>query len=385
MRLFTILLSLLLCLSLHSKKIVLNAKSDIQKQFVFENSIYIINENIDLHGKKIALPKGATLIFKDGHLSNGTIIGSMTKISYNKFIFKDVDIKGTWNVPIISTSIFYKATLLDVLKNVLALAHKNIRNTIYIQSGVYSVTAIDNTKGALYIPSNTTLIINGTISLKANNYQGCSVLYINNANNVCIKGNGKIIGDKNTHTGTKGEWGMGVQIMHGRNINIQDLDISNCWGDCIYIGGQSSNLSITNCNLHNARRQGISVTHAYKVSINKCVIHDILGTSPEYGIDFEPNANNSVHYMTVNDTEIYNCKGGIIAGIKGVTAKNASVGDITINRCYIHDLRTDNTFRWHNCSNIKIADCVIDKYLNNCSFSVDAKNIKYKNVKRICK
>ena len=52
MRLFTILLSLLLCLSLHSKKIVLNAKSDIQKQFVFENSIYIINENIDLHGKK---------------------------------------------------------------------------------------------------------------------------------------------------------------------------------------------------------------------------------------------------------------------------------------------------------------------------------------------
>ena len=59
---------------------------------------------------------------------------------------------------------------------------KNIRNTIYIQSGVYSVTAIDNTKGALYIPSNTTLIINGTISLKANNYQGCSVLYINNAN-----------------------------------------------------------------------------------------------------------------------------------------------------------------------------------------------------------
>lgn len=330
MKLLTLLLFFLLCSLLSAKDIVLNGKSDIQKQITFANANYIVKSDFDLRGKTIYIPEGSKLVFDAGSLANGTIVGTMTKLDYRGIIFKDIKIKGSWNVPTISSSMFYEATKTNVLKQVFALAHKNVRNTIHIQQGVYRVTAPASTKGALYVPSNTTVELEGNILLEANDFPGCAVLYIRDANDVVVKGAGKIIGDKNTHTGKQGEWGMGIQIIHGRNITICDLEISNCWGDCIYIGGMSSNVSISNCNLHHARRQGISVTYANKVSINKCVIHDIAGTAPEYAIDFEPNANCSVHNMTVSNTEIYNCKGGIIAGIKGVTAENASVGVISI-------------------------------------------------------
>lgn len=381
MKLLVILLSILLCLSKPSNEIVLSNKFNIQKQLFSNNAKYVIKEAINLHGKTIKIPEGSTLIFKGGSLSHGTIVGNMTKLSYKGSIFKDVIIRGTWNVPYIFSSIFFEATKNDVLKQVFALAHKNIRNTILVQQGDYHVSAQANTKGALYVPSNTTVEVDGIITLVANDFPGCAVMYIKNANNIIIKGTGKIVGDNDTHKGTQGEWGMGIQIMHGRNIDIHNLDISNCWGDCVYVGDNSYNVVISNCMLHHARRQGISITYAKKVTINKCIIHDIGGTAPEYAIDFEPNANCSVHNVTVSDTDIFNCKGGIIAGIKGVTAKNASVGDIVIKKCHVYSLRTDNTFRWHNCSNVQVADCTVDKPLFNCTFSVDAKNVRYRNIK----
>ena len=116
-----------------------------------------------------------------------------------------------------------------------------------------------------------------------------------NVSDITISGNGSIIGDKDAHKGKDGEWGMGIQIMNSKNVTINGLNISNCWGDCIYIGGKSSYISIVNCNLHHARRQGISVTNAYKCKIDNCKIYDIAGTAPEYGIDFEPNADCTVN------------------------------------------------------------------------------------------
>ena len=47
----------------------------------------------------------------------------------------------------------------------------------------------------------------------------------------------------------------------------------------------------------------------------------VAGTAPEYGIDFEPNADCTVNVIAVSNTEIYNCKGGIMAGIKGEMRK----------------------------------------------------------------
>lgn len=382
MKAILIWLSLICCIDLHSKDIILNGRKDITKQMIVENANYIVRSSINLKGKTISIPSNSILTIKGGLLSNGRLIGSNTKLIYEGSVFNKVKISGSWNVPILRSSMFQNIAEQDVLKELIALSSPNVSNKIYVEKGTYLVTAPVVTKGALDLKSNTTLNIDGTISLVPNNFTGCSVIRVKNTVNVTITGNGIIEGDKLKHTGTTGEWGMGIQIMCSKNVRVEGLTVCNCWGDCIYIGDNSSYVTISGCNLHHARRQGISVTYATNCKIDRCAIHDIAGTAPEYGIDFEPNANCSVHHMYVSNTEIYNCKGGMIAGIKGVTAKNASVGDITISNCIIHSLRTNNTFRWHNCNNITVSGCTTDKKLSECTFKVDAKNVQYRNMKR---
>lgn len=383
MKVIILLLSILSYLNVRAQDIILNNEADISNQMSLVNVNYIIDKCLDLNGKSVEIPIGCTMVFREGLIKNGTLIGNMTKIVYQGIVFSNIKIKGTWNIPVIHSTMFQNYNDVDVIKNLIALSDNSISNTIFIHYGKYYVTSPANTKGALCLKGKTNLILNGTIKLIPNNYKGSSVISVKGVSDIKISGGGSIIGDKNSHTGKDGEWGMGIQIMSSKNIRIEGLDIENCWGDCIYIGGNSCNVNIVSCNLHNARRQGISVTHAFNCKIDKCRIYDIAGTPPEYGIDFEPNANSAVHYMNVSDTEIYNCKGGIIAGIKGITAENASVGDIIINHCYVHDLRTNNTFRWHNCNNITIRGCIIDKPQKDCTFMVDAKNVKYRNIEII--
>lgn len=378
-----ILLSLICCIDLHSKDIILDGRKDVAKQMIVENANYIVRSSINLKGKTISIPSNSTLTIKGGLLSNGTLIGSNTKLIYEGSVFNKVKICGSWNVPILRSSMFQNIAEQDVLKELIALSSPNVSNKIYVEKGTYLVSAPTAIKGALDLKSNTNLSIDGTISLVPNNFTGCSVIRVKNSANVTITGKGIIEGDKLKHTGATGEWGMGIQIMASKNVIVEGLTVCNCWGDCIYIGDNSSNVTISACNLHYARRQGISVTYATNCKIDRCVIHDIAGTAPEYGIDFEPNANCSVHHMYVSNTEIYNCKGGMIAGIKGGNAPNASVGDVVIEGCYVHSLRTKNYFRWHNCKNITIKNCRIDKPKRECTFMVDATNIRYTNIKEL--
>lgn len=382
MRLIILLLNCFLCISLNAKDIVLNNNIDITKQLNIEGGNYIVKSTIDLKGKVVELPLNSTIIFRKGMMKNGTLVGNKSKISYSGTIFNAVKIKGSWNIPILHSTMFQDVQEINVLNELIALSNDCLTNIIYIHQGEYFASVPANAKGAIELRSKTKLIINGSIKLIPNDFPGCSVISVKNVTDVTISGDGAIIGDKDAHKGKNGEWGMGIQIMNSKNITLKGLDISNCWGDCIYIGEKSSYINIINCNLHSARRQGISVTYAYNCKIDRCKIHDIAGTAPEYGIDFEPNSNCMVNTITVSNTEVYNCKGGMMAGIKGGKVENAMVGDITISQCYIHDLRTKNTFRWHNCNNITVTNCLIDRLVKDCTFKVDAKNVKYKNIIR---
>ena len=382
MRAVLLLLNCFLFISLNAKDIVLNSNIDIAKQLNTEGGNYIVKSTTDLKGKVVELPANSTIIFQEGMMKNGTLVGNKSKISYSGTIFSAVKIKGSWNIPILHSTMFQDAQEMNVLNELIALSDDCLTNTIYIHQGEYFVSASANTKGAIELRSKTKLVINAFIKLIPNDFPGCSAISVKNVSDITISGNGSIIGDKDAHKGKDGEWGMGIQIMNSKNVTINGLNISNCWGDCIYIGGKSSYINIVNCNLHHARRQGISVTNAYKCKIDNCKIYDIAGTAPEYGIDFEPNTDCTVNAITVSNTEVYNCGGGIMAGIKGGNAENAMVGNITISQCYIHDLRTKNTFRWHNCSNITVTNCSIDKPIEDCTFKVEAKKVKYKNIIR---
>jgi hypothetical protein len=113
---------------------------------------------------------------------------------------------------------------------------------------------------------------------------------------------GKIIGDKTTHLGVTGEFGMGVWTAGATYVSIEDIEISNCWGDGIYLGANQQLLPriptgtayINNVICDGNRRQGISVVEATKVVIPYAVLKNTSGTAPASGIDIEPNANGGV-------------------------------------------------------------------------------------------
>lgn len=74
----------------------ISTKKDIQNQFKTANTVYVVKNNIDLHGISVLLPKGSTIRFEGGSLTNGTLVGQDGCIIADRKVFDEVNIEGTW-------------------------------------------------------------------------------------------------------------------------------------------------------------------------------------------------------------------------------------------------------------------------------------------------
>ena len=340
------------------------------------NKSLVVSTEVDLHGADINLPKGFTLDVKGGRIKNGTLIGNQTKLKCSGKVFDRVQIKGSWNVPEISTSMFVDLSYDNALKDVLALAHPKVQNTIVIEKGEYHVIAQKNADACLTIPGNTSVILEGTIKLKPNVYPRCDIIRVK-GNNIKIKGKGSIIGDKHTHLGETGEWGMGIRFHGAINSSIEGLKIRDCWGDCIYVGGNSKNVLIENCMLDHGRRQGISVTKADGVIIRGCKISNVNGTNPEYAIDLEPNPNDTVDHVLIENVEVVNCRGGFqaTAGKRNIE----KIGKVQIRNCKV-SATNKYPIRMKNSEYVSIENCTINATNEKAAiYSKDVHNLAVKD------
>lgn len=361
-----------------------------------ESKRIVLTSDIDLKGRAITIPENTTLVGKGGVYKNGTIIGANTSIESLKAVFSDVTIQGTWVVPEISTLLFANLEGINSLKDVLALANPNIKNTIKIGRGTYTVEAKHEEDACLTVCSNTELILNGSIVLKPNSFSMCDILRLE-GENIVLRGNGQLVGDKFTHTGTEGEWGMGIRISNGKHVRVSGLTIKNCWGDCIYINKNSKNVIIDGCCLDNGRRQGISVVCADSVTIRKCKITNVGGTNPQYGIDIEPNAKDYVDHVKIEHVTIDHCKGGITTLGRKKNRKQIQIGNVHITDCDISStkriplrIRTAKSVMVKNCKiyspkdlNAVLVDGVDNIELEGNSIAFD--NILIASVKRYLK
>ena len=120
------------------------------------------------------------------------------------------------------------------------------------------------------------------------------VFNLSNVHNVNVSGRFKIIGEREQHTGTTGEWGMGAEMRGSSNIYFEYIEANDCWGDGVYIGSTPEqnyceNIKIGELYADNNRRQGISVVSVKGLKIGYGLLTNTNGTAPEAGIDFEPN------------------------------------------------------------------------------------------------
>jgi len=342
---------------------------------VSPHSTYLVNKEINLRGQKVVLPEGVTLKFNNGGFSNGEIVGNGTKVSgLSSKIFDRVTISGTWNVPKISTAMFRDLSYDNALRDVVALSDPSVHNIITIEKGDY-VAKVTGYIPALSIRSNTDVILNGTIKLKSNNLDQYVIVNLSGAN-INLHGSGQIIGDKFSHTGTTGEWGMGVKVSAGQNVVISDITIKECWGDCIYVGNSSKNVTIDNCTLIDGRRQGISVTSANGVTIKDCNISNVNGTAPQYAIDIEPNIGDTIDNVLIDNVKVINCFGGF--GTFG-RAQGARIGTVTIRNSSVKGSKSKYPISLIRGEEIIMENCYIDSDDRSSVLVQEVENVSAKD------
>lgn len=283
----------------------------IRSKFDRTNVIYKITKDIDLGHGVLTIPKGCTLDFQGGSFTNGTIVGTNSDIRADEHvtIFKGIVIEGTWKVKEISSGWFnFVQTVgynnLQNFNNLFALTSGSFRGTVNIDGDTYYITISNRDTDFISINDNTIVNLSGTIRLNPNNLNNYEIVKIVGKNNITIQGGGTIYGDVEGHTGTTGEWGMGITILDGNGITIKGITVRNCWGDGIYIGQTENtvnnypiNILIDNVTVTNNRRQGISITSVQNLTIRNCRVLNtgaIKFTAPGAGIDIEPNIANAM-------------------------------------------------------------------------------------------
>lgn len=236
----------------------------------------------------------------------------------------------------------------------------NYVKNVVIPSGTYMIKANNgniisdypNINGSIVLNDNNYLKIEGKLQCITNDYFYYQVVNII-GDNVTIEG-GQIYGDKLTHTGdTTSEYGYCVDILSSKNITIKNCEIAYGYGDSIAISSFTSsdpsynckNVVIENCNLHDSRRQGISVIACDDCTINNCEIYNISGIAPQNGIDIESNY-----------------------------ADDNPVKNVLINNCNIHDTTGASITTTAKAENISIMNSILDNI-----FNVNGKNIVYDN------
>ena len=229
-----------------------------------------------------------------------------------------------------------------------ALEHSNVLN---MNSKTYLVSANQDTSIAI-LAVNKTINGNGaTIKIKPVSGEYYSIIRANGNTRIS---NLTIIGERDNHIGTSGEWGMGISLSNSNYANIENVTIKNCWGDGIYLGSANNdtgengcaNVTITNCIIDNNRRNGISIINCDKFVIDGCTISNTNGIVPQSGVDIERNFNNEITKGIIkNCTFIDN-------HFSHITQNNSS-DDNTIENC-IFKCKNENGSGDIECSSKKL-------------------------------
>jgi len=220
--------------------------------------------------------------------------------------------------------------------------------TSYIQKGIDenkfvkmpNFPILISEKG-LSLKSNSVIYFNlkSKLIIAVNSLPKYQILDLKNVENVKIY-NPRLVGDRIKHTGTTGEWGMGINIISSSNIVIYNPEITNCWGDGIYVSGTSTNESqdiyIKGGLLDNNRRNGISIISGKNINVSNIYISNTNGTLPMAGIDVEPNENgNTLEKINLSKiTTFNNGDAGIAIILLNMIGKKYHEVDVNIDSHY---------------------------------------------------
>jgi uncharacterized phage protein (TIGR02218 family) len=234
--------------------------------------------------------------------------------------------------------------------------------TVVIPDGTY---LIDPTVSVLPVSNMWLKLSAGTIlKSKYTALDHKYVVWITGQSNVEISG-GTIQGYRplwSPIVGTTSEWGHCISCGNSSAVTVRDITLKDAVGDGMSIGGACDDILIDNVLTDNNRRQGVSIVSATNVTLTDSTFRNTNGTSPECGIDIEPEDGDTVQHVTIQNCKFeVNAKYGInILKRGGITA---TVDDITITGCTVGGTRLNgnlsNGIVSVNASNVTVSDSTI--------------------------
>jgi polygalacturonase len=207
--------------------------------------------------------------------------------------------------------------------------------TVRVPAGNYMIDA----GRSISLRSNMRLEMDADAQLTAlpNARKRYHVIRVWRVHDVQIVG-GRIVGDRDHHQGSEGEWGFGINISASSNVSVDGTHLSDCWGDGMWIGALgkgigaelSTDVTVRNVVSTNNRRQGLSIGPCKRVHILDSTFSNTHGTKPEAGIDLEPQKQGPA-----SDVLIQGCT---IVGNNGCGVEvHRNVSGLVIRQCTIRD------------------------------------------------
>ena len=166
-----------------------NIQATQQSKFNKSNVVYKIVNDIDLGNAVLTIPANCTLDFQGGSFSNGTLVGSNTKIKaeIEKIFGDDIIISGSWNINE-SYPDWFGVDKTGSTNNSISFSNSILlSNTIKINNGKYLLDGLDISKPVNIIGEgaiNTTLILANPIEVHDCNGTSISKLTIEIADNI---------------------------------------------------------------------------------------------------------------------------------------------------------------------------------------------------------
>lgn len=342
-------------------------------QTVYRNQTVRIKSPCDFKGAVVVMDNCNIVCSRKGYIRNARLQGQNNKITSSVPLFSAVRINGKF----MQGEKYVSSWWIDA--DSVTFKPYNNRKVQEVINSVpdYSLLRFDNLKEVLSDPcfhvtgrKGLAIDFGSTLFYTDKSHGANSEFFtISNSDDITIQ-NLQIRGDARFHTHSdKGEWGMGIAVRNSRNICLSKCNIDQCWGDNIYITGDtkethSVNVTIKECTLKNARRNNISVISADTVNILSCQIlktaelQDVISmTAPNSGIDLEPNHNKAeyVSMVTVKDSHFYLNNVGAV----GIQIYNNLLGKgLEVKNCTFVGMK--NAFASARFREMKIDSCTFE-------------------------
>ena len=213
--------------------------------------------------------------------------------------------------------------------------------TVWVPSGTYMI----NVKTSILLKSNIFIMMASGAVLQAEAtdttryyvFKGLKVGHIQ------VLG-GEIIGDRNSHLGTTGEWGMGFGLYGCDSVAVKYMTIKDCWGDAFSMSSRpvegapnaSTRIYIISVTCDSNRRQGVSIGAVSGVTIDSCTITNTNGTAPQDGIDIEPDSGTARNINIRYNTFLNNAGNGVEMNAKVASNPLDSIYNVNVQYNVMH-------------------------------------------------